>query len=369
MKNRQHRYTVALFVKVKFAALFICPLAGMAQPNPLPWLQTIAPKVERSEISAISTQASVQVSDGLTYNTQTLYHDPQRAIFRREYADRTVTQGVEGKYIWSFEGDAEKEISAFIGDIILGHQFHAQILFFDKLHPQFLSPETADFSGQKCLVLKAPGDNQDFNFYYQEDDYPVGIEIVRREDKNIVFKFLDWRDVDGVQLPFIIEIDDGSRQFEYRFDQIKFNAGSLDDFRAPENVLNEEQKLMRCHRVIMDGHLFGETAGMKAQQSDTMTMINSGEIEIVLSNQPDPMIDRIMASRDYTVYDDLVRPQIKVSEDGTLGWVTAQIHAEGVRFDENGQPTLPLEFTCAWTELYQKEGEAWKMTGIISTFK
>ena len=340
----------------------------MAQPNPLPWLQTIAPKVERAEISAISTQASVQVSDGLTYNTQTLYHDPQRAIFRREYADRTVTQGVEGKYIWSFEGGAEKE-SAFVGDIILGHQFHAQILFFDKLHPEFEIPETAEFNGQQCSVVKAPGVDQDFHFYYQENGHPLGLEIVRKDEASIVFKFLDWRDVDRIRLPFIIEIDDGSRQFEYRFDQIKFNAGSLDDFRAPDSELTEAQKLMRCHRVIMDGHLFGETAGMKAQQSDTMTMINAGEIEVVLGNQPDPMIDRIMASRDYTVYDDLVRPQVKVSEDGTIGWVIAQIHAEGIRFDENGQPTVPLEFTCAWTELYEKEGEAWKMTGIISTFK
>ena len=42
----------------------------------------------------------------------------------------------------------------------------------------------------------------------------------------------------------------------YRYSRIRLNEGSLDGFRAPEDVLTEEQKLLRLHRIAMDGHLF-----------------------------------------------------------------------------------------------------------------
>ncbi len=194
------------------------------------------------------------------------------------------------------------------------------------------------------------------------------MEIVREEEENILFKFADWRRVSGAELPFAVEIDDGKRIFQYQFIEIKFNEGSVAAHRAPDSVLTDEQQLLRCHRVIMDGHLFGITDGIKAQQSDTMAMLNAGEIFMVKGKQPEPMIDRIMATRDYTVYDDLIRPKVEVSDDGTLGWVIATIYAKGVRFDEQGKPADPLEFTCSWVELYEKVDDDWKLKGIASTF-
>ena len=63
------------------------------------------------------------------------------------------------------------------------------------------------------------------------------------------------------------------------------------------------------------------------------------------------MLDRIMASRDYTIYNDLIRPIVTISEDGTLGWVIAHVSASGLRFDADGAPSGPLEFVSAWIEL------------------
>ena len=90
---------------------------------------------------------------------------------------------------------------------------------------------------------------------------------------------------------------------------------------------------------------------------------------MMASEQSDAMLDRIMASRDYTVYDDLIRPIVKISEDGTLGWLIAQVSARGIRFDANGAPGNPLEFVCAWIELYEKVQGHWQLTGNVSTFQ
>ena len=350
-----------------FTFLFL-PFLSLAQPTNLPWLSTIAPKVNLNEIQTISTQANVTVSDGLTYQTHTLYHDPQRAIFKRTYADRTVVQGLEGKYVWTYDGTSEKEASAFIGKIILGHQFHAQILFLDKLHSLTDSLKTVEFNNKQCKAVSSNSDGQYFEFYFQEEGRPLGFTIFNEEEDDIIFKFADWRKVAEVDLPFAVDIDDGKRIFQYKFTEIKFNEGSIADYSAPDSLLTEEQKLLRCHRVIMDGHLFGITDGIKAQQADTMAMLNAGEIFMVEGRPPVAMIDRIMSNRDYFVYDDLIRPMVEVSEDGTLGWVIATLYANGIRFDENGQPTDPIEFTCSWVELYEKVNRDWKLKGIASTF-
>ena len=353
----------------KFLLLLSClfPVFGNAQQPVIPWLQTITTEENLKGIGTISCQAEVTVSDGLTYKTHTVFHDPQRAIFQRIYKDRSVVEGVEGKYVWSFDGTEEKEVSEFVKNVILGHQFHAQILFFEKLHPSFDAPKATAFDGQNCYVLTS--EDSGFKFYYKRTGYPLGMEIVRKEEENITFKFEDWRDVSGVDLPFFILIDDGSRKFQYNFKQVKFNSGSITEFRAPEAVLTEEQKLLRHHRIIMDGHFFGVTSAMKTQQNDTVAIVSEGEIYTIQGNQPDAMIDRIMASRDYTVYDDLVRPKVTISDDGTLGWVIAQIYAAGIRYDEDGNPTGPLEFTCSWVELYEKVGDKWKMSGNVSNFQ
>lgn len=349
--------------------IFCLFLSSVSIAQSLPWIEVIAPNKDLASIQTINSQADVTVSDGLTYSTHTIYNDAQRAIFRQIYEDLTATQGIEGKYIWSFDGKAEKEAPPFFADYVLGHQFHAQILFFDKFHSAISTPEAATFNGQECQVLIGGNGVSGYKFYYQEGGYPIGMEILLEEGENIVYVYDDWRKVDGIELPFAINIDDGTRRFDYKFQQTTFNSGTIVDFRAPEDLINEEQKLLRHHRNIMDDHLFGTTEAIKSQQADTMTMVNAGEIDMVFANNPDPMIDRIMASRDYTVYDDLVRPQVQISDDGTLAWVIAQIYAKGMRFDEHGQPTIPLEFTCAWIELYKKQDGKWKMTGIVSNFK
>jgi hypothetical protein len=339
-----------------------------AQQTTLPWLQQIAPGVDIANIHTVSTRADVKVSDGLTYSTKTIYRDPQRAIFHRTYVDRTAVQGVEGACVWGYDGTKEMEAPAYVGGFVLGHQFHAQLLFFDRLHASLGSPEEASLKGKACFSIASKNESFNYKAYYRKDGMPLGMEIIREGEANILYEFSDWREVEGLRLPFDVRIDDGDRIFEYSFEEVKLNQGSLAEYRAPDSVLTDEQRLLRCHRVIMDGHLFGQTAGMKAQQADSLTILSDGDIFKVPGNQPASMIDKIMASRDYTVYDDLVRPQVQVSDDGTLAWLTARIHAKGFRFDETGNPTIPLEFTCSWIELYKKVGEDWKMTGIVSTF-
>jgi hypothetical protein len=75
-----------------------------------------------------------------------------------------------------------------------------------------------------------------------------------------------------------------------------------------------------------------------------------------------------LGSTRFEVYRDVADPVVRVSDDGTLGWVIVQVEARGVQTQADGR-TEPLQFTSAWIELYEKRGGRWVRTGNVSNFK
>ncbi|HET9300225.1 MAG TPA: hypothetical protein VFO11_09775 [Candidatus Polarisedimenticolaceae bacterium] len=70
----------------------------------------------------------------------------------------------------------------------------------------------------------------------------------------------------------------------------------------------------------------------------------------------------------FTEYRDLIEPLVTVSRDGSLGWVIVQVYARGTQRQEDGK-VEPLEFTCAWIELYEGRDGRWLRVGNVSNFK
>lgn len=357
-------------VRFEFLFLILGALAASAVPaqNPeLPWIGPITANGKIKDIRSIRTEANVTVSDGLKYNTESLFIDPQRAALRMTYPDRVVVRAVEGKYFWTFDGKSETEGNDSTEEFVLGHQIHAQILFFSQLHPGDLRIGNSDFAGETTKEVFIEDGNSSWSVFYK-DGWPEGMRLATGAGPTVMFEFSDWRGVAGISLPFVVRIDDGERRFKYSYSKIVFNEGNLAEFRAPASLLTDEQKLMRLHRVVMDDHYFGDASRMKAINSSPFTLVSDGEVHTMTDAEVDSGFDSIMTSRDYTVYDDLIRPIVKVSKDGSLGWVTVRVYAKGVRLGEEGEPTGPLEFTSAWTELYEKNNGEWRMIGNISNF-
>jgi len=351
------------------SAFFLISNTGYSQKAELPWLNKIISPDKLKEIHTISSEADVSVSDGLTYKTKTLFHDHQRAVFQQIYSDRTITRAIEGMYVWEFDGKQEKEAKPFFRNFIHGHQFFAKILFFNQIHPNLEPPQKSTFHDSKCKVISSKGEQETWKFYYVENDYPLGMEMIIADGETISFQFLAWQKINDINLPHKIVIIHGKRVFDYNYTSITFNKASINDFRAPENLLTDEQKLLRLHRNIMDDHLFERTEQMSKAMGDSMKIVSAGEIYAVTKKQSTERLNIIMSNRYYTLYDDMVMPVVKVSEDGTLGWVIVQVLAKGVRLDENKKATGPLEFTCAWIELYQKNNGKWLNLGNVSNFK
>jgi hypothetical protein len=334
-----------------------------------PWLKGIATPSELAGIHTVRAEADVEVSDGRNFSTTVIYHDPQRAVFRSQYADRTVTRGVEGKYVWTFDGTAEIEADPFVREFVLGHQFHAQILYFDRLYPDHEAPRQTTFEDHPCNVVTAGDEDSLRSLYFDPAGRPLGMRMHHGPEMRITIKFGNWKEVGGISLPFLVSIDDGKSQFEYHYTEVRLNEGSLAEFRAPSDRLTDEQALMRLHRVFMDDHLFGRSSGMKEGLAESVVIVTRGEVQPLSGDETLQSLKWILTRTDYTVYDDLIRPVVRVSNDGTLGWVIVQVAARGVQIDEEGNPAGPLEFVSAWVELYEKVDGSWRMNGNVSNFQ
>jgi hypothetical protein len=212
-------------------------------------------------------------------------------------------------------------------------------------------------------------DNSLRSLYYDPAGRPLGMRVHHGPEMRITISFGDWRDVDGISLPFLVSIDDRKAVFEYHYTDVRLNESSLADFRAPLDQLTDEQALLRLHRVFMDGHLFGRTNGMKEGLAEDVVIVSRGEVHPLSGAETLEMLTEILERTDYTVYDDLIRPVVRVSNDGTLGWVIVQVAARGHQRGEEGKPTKPLEFISAWVELYEKMDGSWRMSGNVSNFR
>jgi hypothetical protein len=359
------------------------------------YLKTIDPNNQRQSIQKLHTSADVTVSDGRTYTAKSLFIDKQRAIFRRIYPDRTETEGVDGLYTWQFDGENEVEANEIIKSMTLGHQFHAILMnnelgimsneerIFGHLEKEAskdnhqipnsdVRPSTSVLkdlgikTNQKIKTHAFKFDDVERYIVIGMDDLPIGMAFHPAPEVTISFKFEHWKMTNGINLPWRIIINDGHRTYTFNYTFIEFNSGEMNDYRPPMEKQTAKQQIHRLHRQIMDDHLFERATTQFQTKGDSVYVLSGGQMYRSSGQQNAERFKMMMGNRDYHIYDDLMKPVVHVSDDGTLGWAMVRIYAKGVRLNPDRSISGPLEFTYAWVELYQKVEGRWTMVGNVS---
>lgn len=82
-------------------------------------------------------------------------------------------------------------------------------------------------------------------------------------------------------------------------------------------------------------------------------------------------VDTLERFRDYlqrtefTAYHDVAEPVVHVSEDGTMGWVLAQVHVEGVQ-DAGSASEETIDSTWTWVSIFEKRQGQWLRVANVS---
>ena len=131
---------------------------------------------------------------------------------------------------------------------------------------------------------------------------------------------------------------------------------------------SDEDALRALHAKVIRAHRESDPGMLLEDASPDFVQANRGEIQRPTVEERRARFASYLGRTTFEEYRDLVEPIVKVSKDGTLGWVIVQVRARGVRTTEAGARE-PLEFVSAWIELYEKRGGRWVSTGNLSNFK
>jgi hypothetical protein len=127
----------------------------------------------------------------------------------------------------------------------------------------------------------------------------------------------------------------------------------------------DELELLRIHETVMESHRQGDVEPWMAVESEQYTSVNGGRITFPSSDDRRQRREPYLASTTFTMYRDLRTPIVRVSDDGSLGWLMAEVEVRGVGRGEGGGET-PIHTIWAWIELYEKGPDGWQVVGNAS---
>ena len=122
-------------------------------------------------------------------------------------------------------------------------------------------------------------------------------------------------------------------------------------------------QLLEMHKQVLDAHKNHGLEKWLNGFTDDYVSANRGEISYPTPSEQRNRFRPYINSTSFEYYRDMVPPVVRVSMDGTLGWVIAQVEAKGQSGDDLYQ------FQSAWIELYEKKNGEWVGIGNVSNMK
>jgi hypothetical protein len=140
---------------------------------------------------------------------------------------------------------------------------------------------------------------------------------------------------------------------------------------GPANVaptLEPRAELLALHEEVMRAHRESNVDLLLRAEAPETISANRGQITQPTLDARRARFQQYLGTTRFSEYVDLVPPVVRVSSDGSLGWVIAQVRAAGVQSAQDGG-SHPLTFESAWIELYERHDGKWYRVGNVSNFK
>ena len=130
----------------------------------------------------------------------------------------------------------------------------------------------------------------------------------------------------------------------------------------------EKEAILKLHHLQRDYHFNKDSIAFANQLSDNFVSVNRGEITQPKKEATISRYHNYFSSVEFVQWDDVSEPVIRLSEDGTLAYTVVDKIVKVTYKDEEGN-TTEGETHFAWTAIYRKYGDEWKIDCVTSTEK
>ena len=128
---------------------------------------------------------------------------------------------------------------------------------------------------------------------------------------------------------------------------------------------SHEDQLLHMHSELIRAHVEGRVDLWMSLEAQEYTSLNGGRITFPTMAAREEQRAAYLQGASFEVYRDLREPIVRVSDDGSLGWLMAEVQVSGTLLDQDGN-RVPFHDVWAWVEFYEHTGEGWRLTGNAS---
>ena len=128
---------------------------------------------------------------------------------------------------------------------------------------------------------------------------------------------------------------------------------------------DDERALLALHQQLLQVHLDHNLQAWLEMEAEEFVSANGGEISQPSKDERRSQRQAYLDLVRFDEYRDMRPPIVRVSDDGTLGWVIVQVAVSGTLPDRDGR-RQPFSDQFAWVELYARQEGGWQLVGNAS---
>lgn len=128
----------------------------------------------------------------------------------------------------------------------------------------------------------------------------------------------------------------------------------------------EKQQILELHHLQRDYHFNKDSVAFANQLSENFISVNRGLITSPTKEATVARYHDYLSSVEFEAWDDVTEPIIRFSNDGTMAYTIVDKIVKLTYKDESGNDIYD-ETHYAWTAIYKKYGDRWKIDCVSST--
>lgn len=121
--------------------------------------------------------------------------------------------------------------------------------------------------------------------------------------------------------------------------------------------------LLALHHQAREAHLTGNADLLASGTADHLLVVSRAKIRRQSREELRNFFQQYLAKTNYSMWDDVVPPEVHVSPEGKMAWMAVHIRARAKQAGED------LDFESAWIATYEKHSGQWRMTTISSSIE
>lgn len=145
-------------------------------------------------------------------------------------------------------------------------------------------------------------------------------------------------------------------------------AAASAEAQTPVDLEKERAELLQLHKQGREAHFKTDVELLLADNPEEFVSVSAGKINRPRKADTRKMFTEYFRGAKYFEWDDIEEPIVRVSKDGSMGWMITRVRVRRVQKDKSGRE-VEEKFVYAGIMTYEKRDGKWMRVANVSTFE